>query len=80
VKPDGTPASYTKPQRLFDRHQKQALLVAARGRCEHTGCTNPWVMLTADHKRPNARGGPTSVENGQILCDACNKDKADRLD
>ncbi len=78
-KPDGIPASYTKPARLFDEHQKQTLLVAARGRCQHVGCGSPWIWLTADHSHPSSRGGGTSVVNGQILCDACNKWKRDRL-
>ena len=78
-KPDGIPVSYTKPARLFDEHQKQTLLVAARGRCQHVGCNSPWIWLTADHKHPSSRGGGTSVANGQILCDACNKWKRDQL-
>lgn len=78
-KPNGIPASYTKPARLFDEHQKQTLLVAARGRCEHVGCASPWIWLTADHRHPASHGGRTSVANGQILCDPCNKWKRDRL-
>jgi len=78
-KPDGIPASYTKPARLFDEHQKQTLLVAARGRCQHVGCSSPWITLQADHKRPSVLGGLTNLLNGQILCEWCNKWKRDRL-
>ena len=79
LKPDGKPASYTRNHRLFDEHQKAALMVAARGRCEHVGCTSPWITLTADHKHPASKGGPTSCVNGGIRCDPCNKDKSDTI-
>jgi HNH endonuclease len=66
--------------RLFPAHLKQALLVAARGRCEVQGCDAPFSWLQADHIEPASRGGPTSVANGQILCDPHNKAKRDRVD
>ena len=61
--------------RGFPPHLKQALLVAARGRCQEPGCDAPVSWLQADHVIPWSRGGPTSWSNGQILCDPHNKAK-----
>ena len=65
--------------RQFPPHLKQALLAAARGRCQIPGCDAPPGWLQADHIHPWHRDGPTSLGNGQILCDPHNKQKRDRL-
>ena len=64
--------------RRFPPHVKHALLAAARGRCQIPGCDSPPGWLQADHIHPWHRNGPTSIENGQILCDPHNKRKRDR--
>jgi hypothetical protein len=63
--------------RTFPRHLKDALLVAARGRCSTSGCDAPPGWLEADHVIPWSRGGPTATHNGQILCAADNRAKRD---
>lgn len=65
--------------RVFPPALKQALLVAARGRCAITGCDAPVGWLQADHVHPHARHGPTALWNGQILCDPHNKTKRDTV-
>lgn len=61
-------------QRFFSPAQRIALFAAAEGLCQ--GCSaelkEGWH---ADHRIPWADGGPTSVENGQALCDMCNHRK-----
>lgn len=64
--------------RSFPPHLKQALLAAARGRCQN-GCHCPVLWLHADHIHPHNQGGPTSLANGQILCSHCNRRKRDQL-
>lgn len=61
--------------RTFPAHLKRALLAAARGRCQVRGCDAPIPWLQADHIQPWHRDGPTSLTNGQILCDPHNKAK-----
>jgi len=64
--------------RMFTPRLKQALLVAARGRCQITGCDAPFPWLQADHIIPANKHGPTNLNNGQILCDPHNKHKKDK--
>jgi len=64
--------------RMFTPRQKQALLVAARGRCQISGCDAPFPWLQADHVIPANKRGPTNIDNGQILCDPHNKHKKDK--
>ncbi len=54
--------------RLFPPALKQALLVESRGRCVIPGCPATLTWLVADHIHPASKHGPTSLENGQILC------------
>lgn len=64
--------------RGFPPQLKHALLVRARGRCQHPGCDAPVQWMQADHLIPWSRCGETSIANGQILCDPHNKLKRDR--
>lgn len=45
------------------------------GRCRAPYCDAP--ARHADHIRPRRDGGPTSIDNGQYLCAACNLGKED---
>lgn len=60
--------------RFFNRDQRNTLYELAEGRCQRCSVelTGGWH---ADHKIPWAQGGPTTIENGQALCDACNNKK-----
>ncbi len=63
--------------RGFPDWMKRALLIEARGRCRTRGCDAPYHWLQVDHVQPHSKGGPTSLANGQILCDPDNKWKRD---
>lgn len=36
-------------------------------------------MLTKDHVMPKSRGGPSRIENYQVMCKACNNKKSDKV-
>lgn len=72
------PLDLGRAVRTFPAQLKQALLVAARGRCQIRGCDAPLPWLQADHVQPWYRDGPTATSNGQILCDPHNKAKGSR--
>lgn len=65
-------------QRFFNREQKQALFIAASGKCRNCGkeLDEGWH---ADHKTPYSKGGQTDVINGQALCPECNIKKGDSV-
>ncbi len=65
--------------RGFPDWMKRALLIEARGRCRTRGCDSPYHWLQVDHVHPHSKGGPTSLANGQILCDPDNKWKRDHV-
>ena len=63
----------TSRQRFFADGLADVLRVRDQGRCRTPWCDAPIRHL--DHVRPAAEGGPTSRENGQGLCAACNQAK-----
>ncbi len=71
------PIETSVKSRGFPPWMKHLLLLRARGRCSTIGCDAPLSWLQADHIKPHSKGGPTSLENGQILCDPENKIKRD---
>lgn len=75
--PDSEITDLGREARCFPPVLKQALLVKARGRSQHPGCDAPVSWMQADHLMPWSRDGPTSLGNGQILCDPHNKWKRD---
>jgi superfamily II DNA or RNA helicase len=60
--------------RLFSQSQKIFLYVYQQGKCascqEHLN-----YVYEADHITPWAHGGKTIIENGQLLCKQCHKEK-----
>lgn len=73
-------------RRLFGRDLKNALWHAASVRYGRINCPNPmglkdcWGRITyedavVDHKKAYARGGPSTLENAQLLCVTCNSAK-----
>ena len=56
---------------------RDALRIRDRFRCTTPGCTN-WAHLEMDHTTPYARGGETSYDNLDHLCDTCHKQKTRR--
>ncbi len=43
------------------------------------GVSPPLNETHVDHKIPQAKGGPSEVDNGQVLCRDCNLKKGDKL-
>ena len=65
--------------RSFPRHLKGAVLAAARGRCDISGCDAPFAWLEADHYIPWTRGGHTSLSNGRAKWRPHNLEKRDQM-
>ena len=53
--------------RLHTEPQRTALAVRDQG-CTATGCDRPPGWCHAHHDTPWAHGGPTSIDNGRLLC------------
>ncbi|MGC0250445.1 HNH endonuclease [Pseudactinotalea sp. Z1748] len=69
-------------QRLFDSAQRSLIKSRAGGRCEHKHplwrrCRSPGTQ--ADHIYPHARGGATTLANGQSLCQMHNARKSAKV-
>ena len=46
--------------------------------CEGCGRSIFVDLLEIDHKIPKSRGGPSTIENFQLLCRSCNGEKSNR--
>jgi len=64
-------------QRSFDEAQRQVIYRRDKGICQICGKKCEWNDWEADHKNPWRKGGKTEIENGQVLCPACNSKKSD---
>jgi hypothetical protein len=64
------------PTRMFTQEQRMAIFRLNNGECQVKGpnCegTCEDSAFHADHKIAHSKGGPTSVENGQVSCIPCN--------
>jgi len=63
--------------RSFPRELAQAIRTQHRAQCAHPNCDSPVAWLESDHVAAWANGGTTGVANGQPLCGAHNRAKAD---
>lgn len=54
-------------RRLFDRHQRRAMVVRDRT-CRAEGCTVPASWCEAHHLVPWSQGGRTDLDDGVLLC------------
>jgi hypothetical protein len=67
-------------QRVFSHEQRLAIFRRDNATCQvKIACAGEkceWDNWEADHKIPWSGGGPTTVENGQVACIACNRVKA----
>ena len=63
------------PQRTFNYDQRIVIWQNANGKCQSCGKTIAFEETHADHIKPYSKGGPTTVENGQALCQECNTRK-----
>ncbi|MGQ4724388.1 HNH endonuclease [Streptomyces tunisiensis] len=65
-------------QRFFTSRQRQLIYEQAEGLCQR--CDIPLgESWHADHRIPWAEGGPTTVDNGQALCEGCNLRKGQQM-
>lgn len=64
-------------RRRFNRLERYALWLAARGQCERCG-KDLGEDFEADHVQAFARGGDTNVLNGAALCRTCNRRKGSK--
>lgn len=62
-------------ERLFDEYQRRVIFRKNNGICQECGKKCEWEDYQADHIIPWSKGGKTIVENGQVLCSACNQKK-----
>lgn len=62
--------------RNFIHEQRLAIFRRDGGKCQLAVKCNgeklPWDDWHADHIKPHAEGGKTTVDNGQVSCQACN--------
>lgn len=63
------------PRREFDRFEKVVIYRRDGGVCQSCGIKVEWKQYEADHVQPHSKGGPTTIENGQVLCASCNAAK-----
>lgn len=70
------------PNRSFSHEQRLAIYRKNDGKCQIAEKCNgeklPWDDWHADHIVPHAKGGKTTVDNGQVSCRACNLAKGAR--
>lgn len=57
------------------RRRRRAVIKRDGDRCRRCGSG---ADLTLDHVIPKARGGSNKLSNLQLLCEPCNRDKADQ--
>ena len=67
-------------RRSFNKAERVALYLKARGVCQLCGCALNPATYHADHIIPFALGGPTVISNGQALCKPCNLRKSMNID
>lgn len=65
--PRGEILGIDSPTRTFTAHQRRAIM-ARDGGCIIPGCTVPALWCEVHHVVEWANGGPTSTDNGSLLC------------
>ena len=60
--------------RIFSRKQRIFLYTFQDGKCNHCKCELNYEY-EADHILEWSKGGQTTIENGQLLCKQCHKEK-----
>lgn len=65
--PEGKITCASSPGRLYSKHQRIALAARDRG-CVWAGCDRPPSHCEAHHIVPWSAHGPTTLDNGTLLC------------
>jgi hypothetical protein len=65
---NGRVAGITSVQRCFTAVQRLSIAARDGYRCSTPGCTSPHLALQVHHVVPARHGGPTSTDNGILLC------------
>jgi len=69
-------------QRIFTQEQRMAIYRRDKGYCQLKLLCNGekcnWENWQADHIIPWSRGGKTTVDNGQVACPQCNREKSNK--
>jgi hypothetical protein len=74
-------------RRAFNEAERIAIYRRDNGRCQiciqegkpDKECIVPWNEYEADHVLPHSKGGPTAIENAQLLCRYHNQQKSNHL-
>jgi 5-methylcytosine-specific restriction endonuclease McrA len=73
------------PERLFSRAQRYEMWSRQGGVCPRTGKVIPeedinnHELWAADHVIPYSKGGPTTIENGELVCRDYNQNKGAKM-
>jgi hypothetical protein len=59
--------AYTNCSRVFTEHQRLQLIARDKG-CSFPGCDAPPLQTQSHHLTEHGAGGPTSINNGCLLC------------
>jgi 5-methylcytosine-specific restriction protein A len=66
--PTGRVMGITSTQRCFTASQRLGIASRDGYRCSTPGCTSPHLALQVHHVVPVRDGGPTTIDNGILLC------------
>lgn len=72
-------ANNVYPSRYIPREVREAVWRRDGGRCVQCGATGLGAELQFDHIIPFSKGGANTVENIQLLCRRCNRDKSNYI-
>lgn len=71
----GQVINYGRSRRLFVGYGRRAIQIRDRF-CVYPGCTVPAEHCQVDHIQPWSEGGPTNLNNGQLLCPKHHRNKS----
>jgi len=78
-------ACKTDPERLFTAEERYEMWKRQNGICPLTGKNIPeeeinnHTLWSGDHIFPHSKGGPTTLENAQLVCKKANLKKSDKI-